>query len=245
MELTSLALGTEIRWSYYSVFLNEFSYSQLLFYESESRLPITPNSHYIIEESRITEFLSKSYNNYTDQLNTKYNFSTALKWYLDSMALRYEVMKFISASTSLESILDSFSTESEKVLPKEEFNEIRKKIELIIRNEIENRIPPEDMESILQRIPDINRTSYRKKAERLLESLGILDDDTRKSLKEIISVRDRITHSGRFVDPKDKTKAAKLYFELTSILTKVFLKILVPDDDTFYQQYAGPWKFVE
>lgn len=245
LELASFALCTEIRWSYYSVFLNEFSGSQLAFYESESRLPITPYSHFNIEEHRLTEFLNKSYNNYTDQLNTKYNFTLALKWYLDSMGWRYEVMKFISASTSLESILDSFSAESEKVLPKEEFNEIRKKIELIISNEIENRIPPEDMESILQRIPEINRKSYRKKAERLLESLGILDDGTRESLKEIILVRDRITHSGRFVDPKDKKKAAKSYFELTSILTKVFLKILVLDDDTFYQQYVGPWRLVD
>jgi hypothetical protein len=245
LELTSFALCTEIRWSYYSVFLNEFSGSQLAFYESQSRLPITPNPHYNIKDNRITEFLNKSYNNYTDQLITKYNFSVALKWYLDSMALRYEVMKFISASTSLESILDSFSTESETVLPKEKFNEIGKKIEPIIKNEIGNQIPAEDVESILLRISEINRRSYRKKAVRLLESLEILDDDTRKLLKEIIEVRDSITHSGRFVDPMDKTKAAKSYFELTSILTKVFLRILVPDDDTFYQQYARPWKLVD
>lgn len=245
LELTSFALCTEIRWSYYSVSLNEFSASQLTYYESESRLPFTPNPHYIIEEHRITEFLNKSYNNYTDQLNTKYNFSIALKWLLDSNALRYEVMKFISASTSLESILDSFSTESEKVLPKEKFNEIRKKIELIIKNEIGKQIPPEDVESILQRIPEINRRSYRKKAVRLLESLGILDNNTREALKEIIEIRDRITHSGRFVDPKDKTKAAIAYFKLTTILTKVFIRILVPDDDTFYQQYVGPWKLVD
>lgn len=218
----------------------------MIYYESESRLPFTPNPHYIVEEHRITEFLNKSYNNtYTDQLNTKYSFSIALKWLLDSNALRYEVMKFISASTSLESILDSFSTESEKILPKEKFNDIGKKIELIIKNEIENQIPPEDVESILQRIPEINRRSYRKKALRLLESLGILDDNTREALKEIIKVRDRITHSGRFVDPEDKTKAAKAYFKLITILTKVFLRILVPDDDTFHQQFVGPWKLVD
>jgi uncharacterized protein YutE (UPF0331/DUF86 family) len=96
-----------------------------------------------------------------------------------------------------------------------------------------------------KKIPDINRRSYRKKAEGLLDSLGILDNHTREALKEIIEVRDRITHSGRFVDPKDRTRAAKAYFELTSILIKVFLKILVPDDDTFYKQHVGPWKLVE
>ena len=95
-----------------------------------------------------------------------------------------------------------------------------------------------------QRISDINRRSYRKKAIRLLESLGILDNNTREALKEIIEIRDRITHSGRFFDPQDKTKAAKAYFELITILTKVFLRILVPDDDTFYQQFR-PLKLVD
>jgi hypothetical protein len=245
LELTSFALCTEIQWSYYSVSLNEFSASQLIYYESKSRLPFTPNPHYIIEEHRLTEFLNKSYYNYTELLNKKYNFTLALKWYLDSNALRYEVMKFISASTSLESILDSFSTESEAVLPSAVFKKIRNKIEPIIRNEIGNQIPLEDIGSMLQLIPDINRRSYRKKAVRLLESLGVLDNNTREVLKEIIKVRDRITHSGRFVDPKDRTRAAKAHLELTSILTKVFLKILVPDDDTFYQQFVRPWKLVD
>jgi hypothetical protein len=217
----------------------------LIYYESKSRLPFTPNPHYIIEEHRLTEFLNKSYYNYTELLNKKYNFTLALKWYLDSNALRYEVMKFISASTSLESILDSFSTESEAVLPSAVFKKVRNKIEPIIRNEIGNQIPLEDIGSMLQLIPDINRRSYRKKAVRLLESLGVLDNNTREVLKEIIKVRDRITHSGRFVDPKDRTRAAKAHLELTSILTKVFLKILVPDDDTFYQQFVRPWKLVD
>jgi hypothetical protein len=79
----------------------------------------------------------------------------------------------------------------------------------------------------------------------MLNTLGILDDHTREVLKEIIKVRDRITHSGRFIDPKDKTRAARAYLELTSILTKVFLKILVPDDDSFYRQHVGPWRLVD
>ena len=77
-----------------------------------------------------------------------------------------------------------------------------------------------------------------------LESLEILDNNTREALKEIIEIRDRITHSGRLVDPKDKTKAAKAYFKLITILTKVFLRTLVPDN-TFSHQYVGPWKLVE
>lgn len=188
-----------------------------------------PNLQNNVEEWQIQDFLNKSYNNYTDQLNTKYNFTLALKWYLDSMALRYDVMKFISASTALESILDSFSTESESILPKKDFCELRKKINKVIENEVKTKVSQEEMESILQRLSDINRRSYKKKAQRLLESLELLDDQTKESLKKIIVVRDRITHSGRFIDnDQDKKKVSNTYFELKSLLTKVFLKILVP-----------------
>ena len=246
LELLSFALITQIRWSYYSVFLNEFSASQFIYCESTTRFPSIPNPHYVIEEHRLEEFLNKSYNNYTDQVNTKYNFSLALKWYLDSNSLKYDVMKFVSASTSLESILHSFSKdkESDTFLPDEKFKILRKKIEPVIINEIENQMPSEDVNSMLNKISDINRRSYKKKTEALLNSLGIHEDVARGALKEIIPIRDKIIHSGEFVNSDDKRKAAKVYSALGSILTQVFLRILVPDDDTFYRQ-IGPLKFID
>jgi hypothetical protein len=47
LELVSFALCTRIRWSYYSVYLNEFSASQLIYYESQTQLPSVPNPHNI------------------------------------------------------------------------------------------------------------------------------------------------------------------------------------------------------
>lgn len=226
--------------------LDEFSASQFLYCESETRLPSAPNPHYIIEEHRLEEFLNKSYNNYTDRLNTKYNFSLALKWYLDSNSLRIDVMKFVSASTSLESISDSFSKDKEidTFWPNEKFRILRKKIEPVIINEIENQMPSENVKSMLNKISYINRRSYKKKTEALLNSLGILDDVARGALGEIIPIRDRIIHSGQFVNHEDKRKAAKVYSVLGSILTQVFLRILVPDDDTFYRP-IGPLTFLD
>ena len=208
LELASFALITQIRWSYYSVFLNEFSASQFIYCESATRLPSTPNPHYVIEEHRLEEFLNKSYNNYTERLNTKYNFSLALKWYLDSNSLRLDVMKFVSASTSLESILDSFSKdkESDTFLPNERFRILRKKIEPVIINEIENQMESEDAKLMLNKVSDIDRRSYKKKIEALLNSLGILDDVARGAIKEIIPIRNRIIHSGQFVDSEDKRR---------------------------------------
>lgn len=245
LELTSFALSTEHRWSYYKIYLKEFSDQQFIYSESISRLPVTPNTHNNVEEGQLEDFLSKSYNNYSDHLNSKYNFTLALKWYLDSMALKYDVMKFISASTSLESILNSFATESEAILPRKDFRELRMKIEKVIENELRTRVRPEDLKSMIARLSDINRRFYKKRAERLLESLDLLDGQTKRLLDDIIRVRNRITHSGRFADNDTEMKAAKTYFELRRLLTKVFLKILVPEDASFNQEYGGPWKIVD
>jgi hypothetical protein len=125
LELTSFVLTCEHRWSYYKIFLTEVSESQFVYYESINRLPMLPNSHSNIDESRIEDFLSKAYSNFSDQLNLKYNFSLALRWYLDSVLLKYDVIKYISASISLESILEAFSTQNKSIndrmtLPKDE-----------------------------------------------------------------------------------------------------------------------------
>lgn len=244
LDLTSFALTSEHRWSYYKIYQNQFLDSQFMYYESISRLPKLPNSHNNISESRIGDFLNKSYYRYTDQLNTKYNFSLALGWYLDSVSLRYDVMKYISASTALESILDAFSTESELILSKKDFDELRKKIEAIIENEIGEKIPPEDLELMLSHLPNINRRSYRIKAEALLGSLGILDDQTTGLLSNIITVRNEVTHKGKYGrNNLDIEKVAKTYLKLFSLLTRIFFRILVPDDTTFYQEFHNKtWK---
>jgi len=149
-------------------------------------------------------------------------------------------MKYISASTSLESILDAFSTESESVLPKEKFKGLKKEIESMIVAEVGKQLQKDDVESMLRRVPEINRRSYRKKAERLLESLGMLDGRTKELLKDIVTVRDQITHKGRFINEDlDMKKVAQTYLELYGLLTKIFLEILIPEDPTFYQEFLN------
>lgn len=150
-----------------------------MYSECVNRLPRLPASHNNINDSRLGEFLRKSYNNYTAEFDTRYNFSLALKWYLDSISLRDDVMRFISASTSFESILDGFSTESGQILPKKEFKELKDVLSATIQNNIGAGTPLEDVETMVNRLADINRRPYRKKAEALLVFLGLRDETTR------------------------------------------------------------------
>ena len=104
LELTSFALTTEHRWSYYKIFHFDSSSQRYEFAYSEAinQLPRPPESHNNIDDSRLRDFLNMTYNNYdTDLFNKKYNFSTALAWYLDSLSLRYDVMRFIRYVNSI------------------------------------------------------------------------------------------------------------------------------------------------
>jgi hypothetical protein len=130
LELTSFGLTTEHRWSYYKIYSDDFSESQFAYSEYINQLPRLPNSHNNIYDSKLQEFLNLSYDNYTDELSRKYNFSLALGWYLDSLSLRYDVMQYISASIAFESILDGFSTENESILPKKDFDQLSKKLKV-------------------------------------------------------------------------------------------------------------------
>lgn len=98
---------------------------------------------------------------------------------------------------------------------------------------------------MVNRLADINRRSYRTKAESLLESLGLRNYETKQTLKDIIGVRDSITHMGKFTNiDSDEQKVGKTYLNLFVLLTKIFLKIL-PADDTFLKEYNNvKWKLL-
>jgi uncharacterized protein YutE (UPF0331/DUF86 family) len=102
------------------------------------------------------------------------------------------------------------------------------------------------MDLMVKSLPNINRRHYRTKAEKLLESLGILDNETKSSLNDIISVRNKIAHTGRFRSKiLDKEKVAQTYLKLFSLLTKIFFKILISDEDIFAQEFHNmTWKIL-
>ncbi|MGC1931442.1 MAG: hypothetical protein WA667_20915 [Candidatus Nitrosopolaris sp.] len=157
------------------IYSGEPSESSFAYSEIKNTLPRIPTSHETIDASRLQDFLNKSYQSYNDELNNKYNFSAALKWYLDSTSLRYDVMKYISASTAFESILDSYIGDEEYMIEKKTFKVVVAKLKQILEQELKGKIESHDFNLLLPSLGIINRLSYRSKAKKLLQSLGILD----------------------------------------------------------------------
>jgi len=235
LDLTSFALTTEHKWCYYKVF-KEDNHRQFIFSELVNTIPRLPNSHNNISDSCIQDFLNLCYKNYDDHLD-KYNFSFALKWYLDSLSLKYDVMQFISASIALETILAN-SEASEFIMDIKVFKKLRKDLGKVIKDNLQEKVPTEDILSIINSLSNLNRRHYKNKAIELLQSLGIFDPDTEKKLNNIITVRNKIAHTGRFKDPLSKNgSVVASYFELFNLLSKIFFRILVNDLDTYNKEF--------
>jgi hypothetical protein len=75
----------------------------------------------------------------------------------------------------------------------------------------------------------MKRRSFVDKCDRLLKYWGISYDDTEITLDEIVYVRNKITHEGRFSDQPDFQSVSylwKVYNGLFNILARVFLAML-------------------
>jgi uncharacterized protein YutE (UPF0331/DUF86 family) len=242
-DLTSFALTTEHKWSYYKVFQDSFS-GAFIFSEIVRIIPLIPNSHTNIDEASLQRFLNLTYKNYNNELIEKYNFHLALKWYLDSVSLKYDVMQYISAAISLESILSKYSGENGLIIDKGKFRKLKTKLEKVIRNEIEGTISNYDIQFMYNSLQKINRRHYMDKAISLFKSLNIYDSETEKTLRDISKVRNIITHTGKFTNMNNESISIHdTYFELFNLLSKFFFRILVNDYDIFSKEFHNiVWK---
>lgn len=219
LDLTSFALNTEHRCSHYKIYFDDLNESKFAYSECINRLPRLPDSHNNIDDTRLQDFLNLTYESINEEIENRYSFSLALKWYLDSVSLRYDIMQFISAYIALESLLGTLSEKDESILGKSNFDKLYKKFEGIMATDLRGVITDEDFESMLRALSNINWRHTQRKAKQLLESLKILDDETRESLREVTKLRNKIIHTGRFkISNSNEKIVVNTYFKLFRLL---------------------------
>ena len=146
-------------------------------------------------------------------------------------------MQFISASIALETIL-AYSETDQFILGNSEFTKLRKSLKKLIKDNLQGQVPTEDILFIIGSLPQLNRRHYKNKVIELLRSLGIFDTEIEKKLNNIIKVRNKITHTGRFKDLLSNNGGIiEPHFELFNLLSKIFFRILVNDLDTFKKEF--------
>ena len=93
---------------------------------------------------------------------------------------------------------DSFIKDEDSIIDKKTFKTVVTKLKQILEQELRGKIESHDFDSLLISLENINRRSYRSKAKKLLQSLGILDTETKEAHVDVISVSNKITQAGRF-----------------------------------------------
>ena len=178
--------------------------------------------------------------NYSKEVDNKYGFELALKWYLESNSLRPVIMNFINATTSFERLMNKFHqlvktepTFCDKSTLDELDNALKKCASSFLES---NGITSEEIkQKVYCKISDLKNPSYSDKAKKLLEYWGIDYSDIDPPLDKIGKVRNPITHVGEYIQTESGEElkvlmAWRSLFTIRFIGGKKLIQMMVSSD---------------
>ena len=178
-------------------------------------------------------FVRSAWEGYSADIDEKYGFDLALDWYIQSNTAGTLEKQFLSATTSLELLMEMFHTlnSTDKLFEEGSFRIFYEAMkahaeELLSHMEVDNKTK----QSIFGSMKGMERRTFLEKFEMLLKNWGISYSDLGVSLGEIKDVRNKITHEGRYYDKvKNQYQVDylfRVYNGLFNILTRLFLAML-------------------
>lgn len=166
----------------------------------------------------------------------KQNITLALDWYLESMVAEQIDSKFLNLSTALECLMDGYHkiNGSEFILTDSEFSTLENKMipEVnIVLNQLgkTKEKDRETFESIKNSFQQLRRRAYINKFKLLLRQLAIDYSDVKLKPRQIVDIRNDITHRGELNYGDDEKKFNEIYEQYKafwSVLIRIFLKLL-------------------
>lgn len=177
-------------------------------------------------------FLKNAWSGYSKELHKKFGFDIALEWYVDSWTSGNVLeSKYMSATTCLEMLMDKFHTQnnSEFLLNDSNFESILEKIKILLKEELTSiDVDGPNRAIFYNNLKGLNRRSYADKAIMLLDYWKIKNDDVGTTIQKIVSIRNKITHSGTYHEEgeSDFTEIKNAFIGLEVLLTRIFLAML-------------------
>lgn len=152
----------------------------------------------------------------------------ALEWFLEAISADVIELKFLNATTCLELLMDKFHSimKTEFFLTDEEFDLVYSSIKSKASEKLkEIGIREEIRQAIYSNLRGLNRRSYLDKAVMMLDMWRINYSDLKVPIKEIVRIRNQITHTGT---PKTGSMddVLEAYYAILVILVRVFLALL-------------------
>jgi len=225
-KLLSLARGTKINW------INAQGYTQndQLCHTILKNSIAWPFSHYPLIDSRNPNdtpfFIKKVYPAYLRNRDS-YNLDIAIEQYLDAKReTTYLETRGLAAVALVDSLQQLYASENDFVEIVKGFTQqkhiVRNGMKTLMKSTFPD-IQVEELQEVLQKIPELNRRSFRTLLKLWTHSLGLLVEDS--ELKAVTETRNSLAHKMRFKSNEHGEKLLE-YFRLMNLIDQVFLKLL-------------------
>jgi len=245
LTVTSLAQGTWHTWVAVSVYEREASDGGYVRRYMKIRNPKLkrPSNRGITNMTHSSRFIASAWAGYSREVAQKYNLGLALEWYLEANVGSVIESKFLSATTCLELLMDRYVNETgnEYLLESSEFDLLRGELETRIDQWTQGREEGQkELDALRNKIADLNRRSYVSKAKELLGFWKVTTDDLGVTLRDIVEVRNEITHTGTFSSGDYEGKVIPAYQGLMMIIARIFMSMLRYNGQ-YYDWARGTW----
>ncbi len=189
---------------------------------------------------------------YTDELDERTGIGVALSWFLS--VTHSSESQFLHIMIALEHLVHVFSqsSPSASVVPSSFFRNIVRSrldqtLEDLLGHEIEDdkKFTRDHADELAQGIGNANRRSFRCRLEEMLKSYSVGFNDLRSQLRDLIKMRNAVTHRGLFradeLDPSS-TEVERLRNVAEELLVRIFLTLLAYDGRYISPLYDLDWR---
>ena len=181
----------------------------------------------------LTNYLSVSCPNYTDDVEKETGLQSAIEWYLEALASNIVESAYIMAFVCLELLVDKYEAISgDKILDEVLFNELCKEFKKTSRAFLKNKdVDAQNRSQIYSNLLGLNRFTFDEQLKKLLKNYKIGSTDIFKNLLEPKAIRDKLVHSGQ--TGIDFEILYSNYNNLMAMNQRIILSILNYDGQNF------------
>ena len=237
LRITSLAQGKWHTWVAVSVYeTSDTGGGELRYLAIRHGKLMSSSGRHLTNPAHSSRFVQAAWRGYSNEKVEKYGFNLALEWFVGANGPQLLESKFLSATTCLELLMDRYSQEAgnEFLLDEGPFESLRDDLKAALKAWAgATELPADILSSLENKLLELNRRSYSQKAKKMLDFWTLRYDDLGVTIGDIVSIRNRITHTGDAKTSGSYDPLLRAYNAVMTMLARVLLAILDYDDQYF------------
>ena len=234
LYLTSFSQGTYQTWKFIQVCekIDDENYEKIYFLNlatKDKNMGFRPVTHFL----NLSNYLSVTYPNYTDNTEKETGLQSAIEWYLEALASNIVESAYIMAFVCLELLVDRYEAISgDKILDETIFDGLYKELQSKSKSFLKNKdIDSQKRSQIYSNLLGLNRFTFEQQLKKLLKHHKIGCTDIFENLLEPKTIRDKLVHSGR--PDIDFEILSSNYHKLMAMNQRIIFSILNFDNQSY------------